>query len=552
MRIIRRVLSVTMVFVLVYSCHDLSETNLNPNEISADNVKAPYLITDVQSKFANAYQKNQMGENGYFSPLMQHTQLDAHSSTYNDFEWKSQSWSNYYFMLMNNKLAFEKAEQDGDRFTMAISLTLKSYIYGYLTDLFGDIPYSKSLRVNEPGDEVENSNPEYDKQEDVYMGIIEDLKKASELFSEKPNVGSLISYQDVYYGGDLDKWHKFANSLLLRYYMRLSEKKEDLAKDGIREIAQTGIYFKSHSESAVMKYHGTSSEDSWPDNIRFGTETAEEVYRRVKMCSVLVDTLKYFNDPRLGVWAEKIEVPIKIDDNKFPDNPDFTEDGIRYVHSSLIDPSDPKTFIDESEDYVGIPPSIGSNPSWYNQNPDAGNTGINKHVSHISRMYREASGDYLDVRLQTAAEVAFIFAEAGVKWGESYDGKNAEEWYIKGIEMSMDSWGKSGSDFENYIEQPEVAFDGSIDQVILQKWIASWSAESEAWFDWRRTGYPYLEAGPHAVKERIPLRFIYSGSDPNSGESAKDRLEETNYSSPEGRNSPWSKMWLLQGTGKPW
>jgi hypothetical protein len=34
--------------------------------------------------------------------------------------------------------------------------------------------------------------------------------------------------------------------------------------------------------------------------------------------------------------------------------------------------------------------------------------------------------------------------------------------------------------------------------------------------------------------------------------AAADKLESTSYTAPDGKNSPWSRSWLMQGTGKPW
>ena len=89
-----------------------------------------------------------------------------------------------------------------------------------------------------------------------------------------------------------------------------------------------------------------------------------------------------------------------------------------------------------------------------------------------------------------------------------------------------------------------------------QKWIASWSAATEAWFDYRRTGLPALQAGKYVKREALPLRFYYSVDEidfnKENAQAAIDELEESGYSSPDGKNSAWSKMWVLQGTNKPY
>jgi len=89
-----------------------------------------------------------------------------------------------------------------------------------------------------------------------------------------------------------------------------------------------------------------------------------------------------------------------------------------------------------------------------------------------------------------------------------------------------------------------------------QKWIASFTNASEAWFDWRRTGLPDLQTGPSPLRDAIPLRFYY-GSDEKENNAtnylaAIENLETTSYSSSDDNDSAWSKMWLLQGTDEPW
>jgi len=97
-----------------------------------------------------------------------------------------------------------------------------------------------------------------------------------------------------------------------------------------------------------------------------------------------------------------------------------------------------------------------------------------------------------------------------------------------------------------------------LESIIEQKWIAHWTTAQEAWFDWRRTGLPALETGPAAVRTVLPVRWYYHTTDEinknrANAEAAIERLEATPYQgTDQSKNSAWSKMWLLQGTGKPW
>ena len=162
------------------------------------------------------------------------------------------------------------------------------------------------------------------------------------------------------------------------------------------------------------------------------------------------------------------------------------------------------------------------------------------------------SGDILKARIISAAEVSFILAEAAMK---GWNVGNAEDHYNNALMQSLQTWGKA-DEYDSFMAQTGVAFDGSMEQLMTQKWVASWTAATEAWMDYRRTGLPALEAGPAAGQPAVALRYPYGNDELNNNtinaNSAIERLEVTQFSGPVGADSPWSKMWVLQGTGKPW
>lgn len=532
---------IVLLVTTMFSCKDLTDLNINHNGTPPETVNPSFLMTEVLTETAKSYL--QIGYDEPFAGVMQMTQKDAWSSGNNDYDWSDQSWSNYYSLLRNNKKAYDRASELNNTFIMGVSLVMKSFIFGLVTDLWGDAPYSHALK----GDEgtTEDLLPAYDAQKDIYLGIIEDLKTASGLFAKG---NTAIGDEDVYYHGDAAKWQKFANSLLLRYYMRLSVKLPDVAKAGIAAVVSSGIYFKSNNDDATMDFLGTNDIDSWPDNLEFDNTNGSN-FRRIKMCATFVNELESFGDPRLGVWAAKVQIPIQISSSMSPD-PDVVINGVRYIHPDAIPAG---TAVDTDPDYVGIPPSIGSEPSWYNLNPTPGQLSNNPHVSFLNDMYKNASGPLLKARLMSYAEVNFILAEAALKGWSA--GGDAKSYYEAGIKASMNTWGV-GDDYDSYVGGSGVAFDGTLKQIITQKWIASWTNATEAWCDYRRTGYPELDAGPKAKRKKLPVRFIYSSEEANLNavnyENALKNLETTNFSGPEGANSAWSKPWIIQGTGKPW
>ena len=186
--------------------------------------------------------------------VVQHIQHDGWFGGVNHYEWGPQNWNNYFDMLRNNQFLMESSSP----FHQAVALTMKSHIFGMITDLWGDAPYTEALQGGKGVLE-----PRFDSQEIIYKGILEDLKAAASIFSSHDNSGYLTGY-DTYYGGDTHKWHMFANSLLLRYSMRISAKLPDLAKAGIEQVYQSGIYIKDPADDASISFVGTVSSNSWP------------------------------------------------------------------------------------------------------------------------------------------------------------------------------------------------------------------------------------------------------------------------------------------------
>lgn len=115
-----------------------------------------------------------------------------------------------------------------------ITLVMKSMLFGLITDLWGDAPYTAALKGAD-GTQA-NTYPVFDSQEAIYTGILADLEKANTLLSKAAaEYKGLPGVADVYYQGNPTKWRKLANSLSLRYLLRISSKKPDVAKAGIEK-----------------------------------------------------------------------------------------------------------------------------------------------------------------------------------------------------------------------------------------------------------------------------------------------------------------------------
>lgn len=570
------------VVLITTSCQDLSEINKSPNQLSANEINIKYVLTSVLSGTGHDYLYEYAYPGGWtVSEAMQYLQRDyIDFQSPNTFVWTPKDFSSPFSKIKNSQYIFENAglekSEDNQKFYMAVGQIMRSFWYGFLSSLHGDIPYSEAM-----GAETGNFTPVYDNQKDIFKGILEDLKSANDLLSQVSAVDG-ASASDIMFQGDVMKWRKFANSLRLRYLLRLSEKVSDMSAIGVDVKGEFNAIvsnspanpvFASNADNAAISYIGNSSANSWYGGPLWYTNRSE-FYRR-KPCATFVNALLNGKDPRLTTFIRPVDTQLKISDatpaySKLPDG--------QIVRN--IPTSTPNTDQLNTHRYVGLPPAM-QDPNLYNLssgvdfnaikalNPDIyTDLAANPGVSYLADMYAQNANPLVKSVLMSYAELCFILAEARLKdWITSGD---AVDYYQLGVVASMRQYDIADGSMRVYdpatdatVAWNENAFlnnlageftaadDGEkLIQVMTQKWLACFMTP-EFWFDWRRTGVPNLGANVilGSNGDKIPVRIVYPDAEKNLNNShvteAVTRLEP-------GEDTQWSKMWLLQGTNKPW
>ena len=543
-----------LLFSAITACDDkLTEINKNPNAISLEDGNVNLLMPSVLGPAARDYLS--WGVNS-MAGAMQHTSKSGWGGGHNHFDWLNAEWTGMYDLLRTNNLLIQNAQESGLTFHEGVGLTMRAFLFGQIADYWGDAPYTEALKGQE-GEEFRT--PKFDSQESIYDGVIADLQAAAALFASGDDTG-VSGNADLYYGGDVAAWEKFANSLIIRYAVRVSEKKESVAKGLVEPIVTSGKYIKSSSEDAIMDYTGGSS-DQWP--IQYDHETSSTRYQA---CETLIAQLTATNDPRLQIWFEPVQVRWVedgsvsgasdmmlidgVESEIWPDWIDYR--GATETFTRLFNPAD-VSF--DTREYVGIEPGITEDLiRAFNGNPNPGQGRHNIHVSMMTETFMDGKaepGDLLASRLVSAAEMHFTLAEMALVKGWSVG--DAETHYEEGIKSSLEVWGV-GDDYDTFIA--EVPYAGTQEQIIIQKWVASFTSATEAWNDYKRTGFPTLTVGSGAPAPVPGIRFGYGGDEyannTDNINSAIQNLEATDYSGAIGKDSQYSRQWLLQGTGKPW
>ena len=556
----KKILIKTVVLAMLFqitSCRDLTELNVDPN--NPTNVSSNYILTYVLTSTAKTYKSLGDHKTGV-AGAMQYNQMGTNDGMpeVNQYLWTNSSWAGYYDILRNVEIIHEKSIAENNKFFEAISLTMRAFLYGTLTDVFGDIPYSVSLKAPEG---IYFSK--YDDQKSVYKGVLADLKSAELILGDAGIVNHKIAASaDIMYGGDPVKWRKFVNSLRLRYCMRLIDKKTDLSSLGVDIVSEFNAAasqtFTSNADNAVVNYLGTTANNSAKGGL---LNTSNPEYQ-TKPCKTMVDELKSYNDPRLHRWA--IPVQSKWDLIAKTSTDITVKNWFGETFTVKILPTT-DTSLDTSL-YVGLPANIALfNAQTYNKGagPAFSQPERSPYISYLHPRFRANSETYIKMDLIMYSEVEFLLAEAAQRGAFSVS--DPETHYKNGIVASLNRWGvtdgSNGFSFSAYYSNPKVSYSlasNKLERIMDQKWISLW-LYVESWFDYRRTGYPALVTGPVTqYGAAIPLRFMYPvpSQDPKylvNYNEAVAKLQTTSFvPSGQSKDHNYSKMWILQGTGKPY
>lgn len=500
-----------------------------------------YMIASVIKNAALKYQDLSYDELLLPCTAMHYQTLSGETqNTYLDFYHVRGDWDNFYSQLKLVFASIEKAQEEDNPSYEGIFLIFKSFLFGLAVDLYGPAIYTEALQGREG-----ITYPAYDKEEVIYQGILSDLKSANQLIMESSK--DISAKGDILYEGDLLKWRKFANSLRLRYLMRVSTKKADWAQEGISEILGNEItypLFESVEDNAALTYLGVTSGDSWlggPLNMNSSN------FMNRRPTRMIVDTLLEHNDPRINVWLAPAKKPWTTDPNMDGVTETVTLNGydyeVEWEYLSDDIGEEYRQYVVRTDSYwVGIfPGTTSSSRLRYDNGHYDTDTEENYKLSNYSDLFRENSNDLLKAMIMNADEVQFLLAEAIVKGIISGD---AEEYYEKGVELNLQRWGITDetaiSDYQSGITLNGNS-DNQLNQIATQKWLALLFMSTESYLDTRRTGLP--DYSSIVTTREIPVRFRYPTSE--SGQNNEKYEEAVSWLSPS-KDEEHSKVWLLQ------
>lgn len=430
----------------------------------------------------------------------------------------SRIWTSFYTQSLKNIIdAQYRTAEDAEKVNINSVLRIyRVYLMSIITDTYGDAPFSEAGLGFLEG----KFNPKYDKQEDIYNAFFLELEDAvNKIDPTKDKVTG-----DLIYAGDVTKWQQLANSLRLRFAMRISNVNPTKAQTEFENalVANGGVITDASSD-ALIKYmtiafsFGQEAYSDYRGNslsqLLFGNDPANNPSY---LCSTFFNQLRQSGDPRTFKISRCYYdglMSATSPDNRVDITQEMIEKGIDFS------PRDPGAYSWEPWP-TGYDSDICAELAV--NNPSVTATMAREVEPKLANNFLKSDNPGV---VMTSAEVKFLMAEATVKkW--NVGSVSAEELYKQGVRAAMDfltdNYGctaTTDAEFDAFI-QDKGAFghtdNQKLEAINTQAWILHFTNPAECWANVRRSGYPKLKSpaeygfGQYLTGgTEIPVRLCY-------------------------------------------
>lgn len=383
---------------------------------------------------------------------------------FNGIKWNGQAFTDAQTVL-SNFVALKKVA--GASFTdyVAYGTVLKVLAASAVVDGFGPYPYLKYGQENAPWDNVD----------DIYLkGFLPELDAAIDtmvMYSQIADLKDRIKKGESDIStlkGNINNWIKLANTLRLRYAMRVSKVEPAIAEQYVKKCQDSQLGYLTTDFAIDIK------ENKLSNPFFFQSKEWDDLVMGADIYSFLTG----YNDSRVKLFFN-------------------TSKGDTALHAGL------------AHNYAAMRQGCP----------------MIKESDYIkfSQVNYETFNKFV---LVSGAEASFLLAEAALN-GWVTD-KSAGAYYTEGVTNSFKLFGATIGEYLNSNSKPADYIDivnsennfsatttitpkwddaatqaEKLERIITQKWIAIFPNGAEAWAEFRRTGYPkiklpkFMETGPN-------------------------------------------------------
>nr|WP_321355705.1 SusD/RagB family nutrient-binding outer membrane lipoprotein [uncultured Draconibacterium sp.] len=395
--------------------------------------------------------------------------------------WERRGFEDIYVSALPCLLSImDIAEEEGNIGVYNLALVWKVFIMQKATDVWGPVPYTEAGRGGE--------SVAYESQKDVYYKMFEELVSAVDALNGLLTNDSdlnIFGGNDRIYGGNVSQWVKFANTLRLRMAIRISNVEPAKAKtEAEAAVANPGGMLENNSDDALFSVVGLTAAGNALPRL--------EMQRQDAMSSSMESFMKGYMDPRMQEFWSPVE-----EDPLISDIPDSYRKNIGGYHG----------FTSGSRDEEYSPYILA--------------------FSRYGARFKDGNQYLTPINVINAAETWFLKAEGA--WRGWNMGGTAQEFYEKGIEVSIKQWREgeiSNDSIQNYINSTSTPIapdnypyndaaasdipvkfstNGEVqyEQIMTQKWMALFPISFEAWAEYRRTRLPKIYAKKYSNNANV-------------------------------------------------
>lgn len=380
------------------------------------------------------------------------------------------------------------------------------FLMAVMTDIYGDLPCLDAGKGYTEG----IANPKYDTQEEIYNFFFDELAACvAQLGTGTDRIGGDVTSL----GGDPAAWKRYANTLRLRYAMRISDVNPAKAKEEFEKaLAADGGYITTAADDAYIIYtDGPFTLYDGSRDLDFRVNALGEMLYGQDSTSPTMVSSTFFNimnslgDPRLYRICRHY-LNTKRSDVK-PDrewNIDLTDAVVTYMNAVEGGEKPCNPGAAWYSDWVNAP-AAGAIPAldeWVSRYPDAG---FNKNNYDVRLLRPMLSIDFempdRPGTLINSAEVELLLAEAKLKgWnvtGTVEDhfkaGVKAAIWWLNDHYLESNKISDAETDaYINAIIASGALTTNAKEAINTQAWILHMMNPSEAWANLRRSDYPVI------------------------------------------------------------
>ena len=428
-----RLLFIIPASLMIFGCsklNDFGSTNINPNASNTPIVGA--LMTNVQAGIGSYAAQTQPGLYAQYFSETQHTDVSLYSLPQINF---NGVYAGQLYDLQNI------INQGVSNNQSVVARILMQYIYWTLTDRWGDLPYSQALSGN--------ATPTFDRQEDIYKGMISALTAAVDQFdASSPITGDLI------YNGNVGNWKKLANTLRMAMALRLSKVFPSASGYAATEfkaaLSHPAGSITTNAENFTVGYPGGNFQNPW-----FSTYNGRRDFGQSATMTSLMGSLSDSRQQAFGTSA--VGVPYGVTRAKAEAFTSANTNWSRILRDDLR--QDNSAVVVYSASQAMLARAEAADYGWTTET--------------LSTLYRNG--------------ITLSFQQ----WGLSAPADS----YFSQANVALSAPAGTGANLR---------------PIAIQRYIASYPNGLEGWSIWRKTGFPALTPAPDAVVSTgIPRRYTY-------------------------------------------